>query len=65
MLWLVRILIQNGLALFATWLTVASTITLADVIIYKDSPGLNKAMFRGEFITNPYHCFCAYLERTD
>jgi len=42
-----RILVQNGLALAATWLTVASTIGLADVIAYKDSPGADTAMLRG------------------
>jgi len=42
-----RILVQNGLALPATWLTVASTIGLADVIAYKDSPGADTAILRG------------------
>jgi len=48
MLWLMRILVQNGLGLPAAWLTVASLIGLADVLIYKDSPGLVEPIMRGQ-----------------
>ena len=47
MLWLVRILIQNGLALPATWLTIATCLNLTDVIIYEDSLGVPFARERG------------------
>ncbi|CAK8688936.1 unnamed protein product [Clavelina lepadiformis] len=48
-LWLMRILVQNGLALFATWLSVASAIGFCELITYKDSPGYGKAVLRGFF----------------
>ncbi|XP_013050336.2 uncharacterized protein [Anser cygnoides] len=34
-LWLIRILVQNGLALYATWTTIASLLNFAVVLIYK------------------------------
>ena len=50
MLWLVRILIQNGLALPATWLTIASCLNLSYVIIYEDSFELAVATRRGMIV---------------
>jgi len=50
MLWLVRIIIQNGLCLPATWLTIATCLNLADVIIYQDSFGLPLAVTRGRLV---------------
>ena len=50
MLWLVRILIQNGLCLPATWLTIATCINTTDVIIYQDSFGITPPMMRGELL---------------
>nr|CAB3262977.1 uncharacterized protein LOC100186076 [Phallusia mammillata] len=46
-LWLMRILIQNGLSTLATWLTVATLLNLADIIIYEDSFGVTPAVLRG------------------
>ena len=37
MLWLVRIFIQNGLGLLATWLFVLVCFALGDVLLYIDS----------------------------
>ncbi|KAK2523184.1 T-cell activation Rho GTPase-activating protein isoform B [Columba livia] len=34
-LWLIRILVQNGLALYATWTTIATLLNFAVVLIYK------------------------------
>ncbi|XP_053919615.1 uncharacterized protein LOC128851832 isoform X1 [Cuculus canorus] len=34
-LWLIRILVQNGLALYATWVTIATLLNFAVVLIYK------------------------------
>ncbi|XP_076813709.1 uncharacterized protein LOC143460178 isoform X3 [Clavelina lepadiformis] len=48
-LWLMRILVQNGLALFNTWLTVASAIGFCELITYKDSPAESQAALRGFF----------------
>nr|CAB3262978.1 uncharacterized protein LOC100186076 [Phallusia mammillata] len=45
--WLMRILVQNGLSLLGTWLTVATLVNLAVVIIYEDSFGLEAAVQRG------------------
>ncbi|XP_078487676.1 uncharacterized protein LOC100186076 [Ciona intestinalis] len=45
--WTVRIVIQNGLSTFATWLTVATLLNLADVILYQDSFGVTPAVQRG------------------
>jgi len=43
-----RIVIQNGLCLVATWLTIATLFNLADVMIYKSSFGINPAIERGK-----------------
>ena len=43
-----RILVQNGLALFNTWLTVASAIGFCELITYKDSPAESQAALRGQ-----------------
>ena len=50
MLWLVRILIQNGLALPATWLTIASCLNLTNVIIYEDSFAHTEPIKRGMIV---------------
>ena len=42
MLWVVRILIHNGVAIVTTWLTCAWKINLATVIAYKDSRGVDR-----------------------
>ncbi|XP_076813997.1 uncharacterized protein LOC143460393 [Clavelina lepadiformis] len=47
MLWLVRIFLQNGLGLPATWLTIATLLNLADVMIYEDSINSTTAIQRG------------------
>ncbi|XP_076813061.1 uncharacterized protein LOC143459705 [Clavelina lepadiformis] len=47
MVWLVRIFIQNGLCLPATWLTIACFINLGDVIIYQDSFNVVPPILRG------------------
>nr|CAB3262979.1 uncharacterized protein LOC100186076 [Phallusia mammillata] len=47
-LWLVRILVQNGLSFLGTWLTVATLLNLTTFIIYKDSFGLEAAVLRGD-----------------
>ncbi|CAK8688929.1 unnamed protein product [Clavelina lepadiformis] len=47
MLWLVRIFLQNGLGLPATWLTIATLLNLADVMIYQDSKSSTIAIQRG------------------
>ena len=52
MLWLVRLLIQNGICLFATWAFVTSTIGFAFALVYKNSPGLPIARLRGKSV---YH----------
>ncbi|XP_076814738.1 uncharacterized protein LOC143460930 [Clavelina lepadiformis] len=46
MLWLMRILVQNGLCVLATWLTIAMLINVVNVIIYYNSPGLDVALRR-------------------
>ena len=50
MLWLTRILVQNGLCVLATWLTIAMLINVVNVIIYYNSPGLDVALHKGAFI---------------
>ena len=42
-----RILIHNGLCLFATWATIASVVGFSIALIYIDSPGMDKAQLRG------------------
>lgn len=42
MLWLVRILIHNGFAIYATWTTCAWKLNLTKVIAYVDSRGIDK-----------------------
>jgi len=49
---LMRILIHNGLCTIATWLTVATLLNLADVLIYADSFGQSVAIQRGKWIVN-------------
>ncbi|CAK8688937.1 unnamed protein product [Clavelina lepadiformis] len=46
MLWLTRILVQNGLCVLATWLTIAMLINVVNVIIYYNSPGLDVALHK-------------------
>ena len=36
--WLMRILVQNGTFIFATWMTIASLVTLTVILVYFDSP---------------------------
>ena len=38
---------QNGLCLPATWLTIATCLNTTDVILYKDSFGIEPAQLRG------------------
>ena len=48
MLLIMRILIHNGLALFATWASIATVLGFATAFIYVDSPG-DSAQLRGRF----------------
>ncbi|XP_076813779.1 uncharacterized protein LOC143460233 isoform X2 [Clavelina lepadiformis] len=47
LLWLVRILVQNALAILGTWLTLATFIGVGISLIYADSPSTEKAKWRG------------------
>ena len=49
MLWVMRVLIHNGLAMISTWLTLAASIGLVIVVLYQDSPGQNPAILRGVY----------------
>lgn len=50
MLLVVRILIHNGLCLFATWLTIATVVGFSIALIYVDSPGMDTAQLRGKIL---------------
>ena len=39
-IWLIRILVQNGLGIYATWTTIATLLNMAMVMIYRASPGV-------------------------
>nr|XP_002124153.3 uncharacterized protein LOC100178191 [Ciona intestinalis] len=47
MIWCVRIIVQNGLGVFAAWITIATCLNLGIVITYKSSAGMTKAVMRG------------------
>ena len=47
MLWVVRVLIHNGLGILATWLTVATLVGFTIALLYVDSPGHDTAIKRG------------------
>jgi len=48
-LYLVRILVHNGLGVFVTWITLASLLNLNVVIVYYDSPNTPLPVSRGKF----------------
>ena len=43
-----RILVQNGLCTFATWITCATMLSLAIILVYVDSPAQAIAMQTGK-----------------
>ena len=50
MLLVMRILIHNGLSIFATWLTLATVLGFTIALIYVDSPGMDSAQLRGKVL---------------
>ena len=48
MLLVVRILIHNGLGLFAAWATIATVVGFTIALVYIDSPDFDSAQLRGE-----------------
>jgi len=44
MLWLIRIVLLNGLGVLATWLFVLTCFSIADVLLYRDSFGESRAL---------------------
>ena len=49
MLLIMRVLIHNGLALFATWVSIATVLGFTVAFVYVDSPGFESAQMRGKF----------------
>jgi len=47
MLLIVRILIHNGLCLFAAWATIATVVGFTVALVYVDSAGFDSAQLRG------------------
>ena len=51
-LWLVRILVQNGLCVFATWITIATMLNLTIVLVYEASSGKAEPDLKGMLIAS-------------
>ena len=51
MLWVMRILVHNGLCLLGTWGLVASMLGFTDALVYKDSAGSDTALLTGTDVT--------------
>ena len=62
-LWLVRILVQNGQCVFATWITLATMLSFTIILVYVDSPGLPVATLRGKLTTVNINCVNASFVR--
>ena len=50
--WIVRVFIENGIALFSSWMTIATIINILDLVVYEDSFEHVQAVMRGKSFRN-------------